>query len=278
MSTHFLCGQDMGCVEVQAFATGEVGVISVPCPGKDGPNEDAIVLIEIDDRRGLLVVADGMGGGPAGGAAAERAVRAVAEAAAGLGDEGSVRESVLDGLEAANRSVPKVGSGAATTLAVAEINGRSMRTYHVGDSGALVVGQRGRVKHLTVAHSPTGYAIEAGFMDEEEALSHDERHLVSNVVGSAEMKIEVGPTIELAARDTVLLATDGVFDNLRIDEICDAIRVGSVRDAATRLAANVRRRMAGTGAEDPAKPDDWTFVLYRPTRHRTGKGAILSPE
>ena len=269
MSTHFFCGQRMDCAEVKPFASGRVGVFSAPCPGKDGPNEDAVALVEIDRTRGVLVVADGMGGGPAGEEASQRAVRAVAKSVAGLGDGGSLRESVLDGLEAANRSVPRVGAGAATTLAVAEIDGRSIRTYHVGDSGALIVGQRGRVKHVTVAHSPTGYAVEAGLMDEEEALAHDERHLVSNVVGSAEMKIEVGPTIQLSQRDTLLLASDGVFDNLRLEEICDLIRVGPVGDAAARLAAEVRRRMAGTDGVDPAKPDDWTFAMYRPTPQRS---------
>jgi len=62
---------------------------------------------------------------------------------------------VVDGFEGANRKVMELGNGG-TTLAVVEISGRRLRAYHVGDSAAMVVGRKGRIKHSTIAHSPTG--------------------------------------------------------------------------------------------------------------------------
>lgn len=253
--------------EVRDFAGGEVVVFSARCPGKATPNEDAVAIIAFDETRGLLAVADGMGGGPAGEQAAALAVQALVDASA-AGGQPVLRDIVLNGLEAANLNVPAAGSGAGTTLVAAEIDGDSIRTYHVGDSAALVVGQRGRVKQLTISHSPTGYAVEAGVMNESEALHDDERHVVSNIVGSADMKIEIGPTLRLARRDTLLLATDGVLDNLRTEEICDLVRVGPLGRVWADLAAAVRERMAGKAEGLPAKPDDSTFVIYRPTSHR----------
>ena len=50
--------------------------------------------------------------------------------------------------------------------------------------------------------------------------------MLFNVIGSSDMRVEVGPALQLAARDTVLLASDGLFDNLYIDEIVDTIRRG----------------------------------------------------
>ena len=265
-SAHLIRAADMAAAELQPLAAGEVSVFSARCPGGAGPNEDAAAVIRIGAARGVLAVADGVGGAPAGADAAACALVALVRACTDARNGARLREAILDGLEAANRAVPEMAAGAGTTIAAAEIDGVTARIYHVGDAGALLVGQRGKIKHQTLPHSPTGYAVEAGLLDEDQALRHAERHLVSNVVGSADMKIEIGPVLELAARDTLLLASDGVFDNLRAAEIADAVCKGPLDAAAARLCRAVQRRMAARVARAPAKPDDFTFVLYRPAR------------
>ena len=88
-----------------------------------------------------------------------------------------------------------------------------------------------------------------------------------NVIGSPDMRVEIGPALQLCVRDTVLLASDGLFDNLFIDEIVDSIRVGPLAEAADRLVERVGKRMCGNGASDqPCKPDDLTVVLFRRRR------------
>ena len=42
-------------------------------------------------------------------------------------------------------------------------------------------------------------------LDEAEAMLHEERHIVSNVLGSNDMRLEIGPLIPMALFDTVLL-------------------------------------------------------------------------
>jgi serine/threonine protein phosphatase PrpC len=178
-------------------------------------------------------------------------------------DASALRTVILDAIESANRAVVDLGTGVATTLAVVEINAGSVRPYHVGDSMILVVGQRGRIKLQTVSHSPVGFAVEAGVLDEREAMHHQDRHLVSNVVGAPNMRIEVGSALPLAARDTVLLASDGLSDNLHTREIADRIRVGRLGVAADRLAREARRRMGTPASGEPSKPDDLTVVGFR---------------
>ena len=78
----------------------------------------------------------------------------------------------------------------------------------------LAIGQKGKIKLQTISHSPVGLAVESGHLDESEAMHHEQRHVVSNVVGDQTMRIEVGAKLMLAPRDTVLLSTDGLFDNL----------------------------------------------------------------
>jgi serine/threonine protein phosphatase PrpC len=252
-----------------ACTTGIAAVHSSRSPDKTTDNEDAAAIINVDDLRTVLIVADGVGGYAAGDIAAAIAVQTLADsvlsAASAIHDESGLRTAILDGIEQANQAVLALGSGAATTLIIAEIQDTLVRTFHIGDSQALLVGQRGRLKLATLSHSPTGYAVESGIMHPDQAITHEQRHLVSNLVGSADMRIEIGPAVSISARDTLLLATDGLFDNLQIDEIAEDIRTGTLDAAATRAVQHCRRRMAAPNNGHPSKPDDLTVVLYRRT-------------
>ena len=149
------------------------------------------------------------------------------------------------------------------TLAIAEVQSARIRPYHVGDSMILLTGQRGRMKIQSVAHSPVGYAVESGMLDVDEAVHHEERHLISNVVGARDMRIEIGAARKMAVRDTLVLASDGLFDNLYVNEIVDIIRVGKLEDAAAGLLQLAQQRMHTPQEGQPSHPDDLTFILFR---------------
>jgi serine/threonine protein phosphatase PrpC len=138
-----------------------------------------------------------------------------------------------------------------------------VRCYHVGDSELIVVGQRGRIKQRIIPHSPTGFAVEAGLLDEEAAVHHEDRHIIFNVVGAPNMRVDFSTAVDLALRDTVLLTSDGVLDNLFVDEIVEIIRKGPLDRAADRLIDATRDRMINGKGSQPSKPDDATIVLYR---------------
>ena len=252
--------------QAETWALGErsVAVFSARSPGTDASNEDSAAVLDLDQDRHVLAVADGMGALPGGADASRVALEQLTGSvergsAAGAG----LRESILDGFEAANREVVGRGSGGGTTLAVVEVNGSQVRSYHVGDSTVMLVGQRGKLKHLTVAHSPVGYAVEAGMLDEDEALGHEDRHVISNMIGSAEMKIEVGPVLEMAPRDTLVIASDGLFDNLRLDDISTALRNGPLDRSVQQTIERCQRQMTTADADPPGKPDDLTLLVYR---------------
>jgi serine/threonine protein phosphatase PrpC len=258
---------DMGEPELYRLGAGCAVVFSARSPGKATPNEDAAALVPIDPGSSVLAVADGLGGSRAGEEAAALAVRCLTEALAPpVRSSSLLRDAILNGFERANRAVREIGGGAATTLAVVEIQEDVVRPYHVGDSTILLMGQRGRVKLQTVSHSPVGFAVEAGVLDEAEALHHDERHVVSNVLGGPDMRIEIGPVLHLAAHDTLLLASDGLADNLHTEEIVECIRKGPLEAGGRRLAREAHRRMAGPSPQEPCKPDDLTFVAFRLSR------------
>jgi serine/threonine protein phosphatase PrpC len=105
--------------------------------------------------------------------------------------------------------------------------------------------------------------VESGLIDENDAVHHHERNLVSNFVGTTEMYIDIGPRIELAPRDTILIASDGLSDNLYVEEIVETVRVGPLAKAAAHLQSETHKRMVNRGGELPSHPDDLTFCLFR---------------
>jgi serine/threonine protein phosphatase PrpC len=262
--TAYYINRNMEAVETDRAGAGDAVVFSSRCPGRDGANEDAAALVHLTDDRAVLVLADGFGGHPAGAQAAEISIRTIEKFVQNhVSRENNFRSAIVDGFEAANEAVRGLGVGAATTLVVVDINGRSLRSYHVGDSTTIVVGQRGLVKMRSVSHSPVGYAVESGLIDEREAMNHEERHVVSNMVGSVEMRIEIGPVITLAARDTVLIGSDGLWDNLMFDDIIERIRKGPLAASTQRLVDDTFSRMTDPPADQPSKPDDLTVIAFR---------------
>ena len=233
-------------------------------PEKETSNEDTVAVIPYGPGAAVLVVADGAGGLPAGKRASLTAVNTLAESLQSAMQRTTLlRTAVLTGIEAANEAVLGLGNGSATTMTVITIEGSLARSYQVGDSEALIVGQRGVVRLQTTPHSPTGFAVEAGFLDEREALHHEERHLVSNFIGTNDMTIDVGATVDMQARDTVLVASDGLMDNVHTEEIIEAVRKGPLDTSVKALTSLADRRMVAPNRGEPCKPDDLSMILFR---------------
>ena len=77
------------------------------------------------------------------------------------------------------------------------------------------------------------------------------------------MSISFGSTLQLAKRDTLLLASDGLFDNLYMEEIVEVIRKGPLASAAKKLVSLCQQRMQQPQQGIPSHADDLSFILYR---------------
>ncbi len=257
---------------------GSVALFTRRAPGYDSTNEDSALLVH-SERGVVLAVADGAGGCAEGEIASRLTIETLGRHL--VQPEAELRVGVLDAFEEANAQVLGLGSGAATTLSVVQLapgtGGLELRSFHAGDSSVVVTGGRGRVKLNTIPHSPVGYAVEAGWLDPEEALHHRDLNLVSNVVGLADMRIEMGSALALAVRDTVVVGTDGLFDNLHHWEIVSLVRKGPLREAAQRLVDLATSRMAVQNGSHPSKPDDLTFALFRPHRRVSSQKRRSAP-
>ncbi|MDA1266365.1 MAG: serine/threonine-protein phosphatase [Planctomycetota bacterium] len=251
---------------------GMVYAYSARCPGKQRPNEDGAAVLPFEGGV-LLVVADGLGGQPGADQASGLAIRALQRGFRVAAGGEHPRDTILSSLEAANQAILDLGIGAGTTIAVAELSGSKLRTYHVGDSIVMVIGASGEVRSVTTPHSPIGYAVAAGLLDEEQALRHPDRHIISNMVGSREMRVELGSPMDLVPTDSVLVASDGVTDNLRTGELIELVRGGTVERAGQHLIEACRARMDDLTPRGgaPSKPDDLTCLLYRGSSDFVGR-------
>ena len=255
-------------VEVDV-AGGQAVAYSCRSPCKQTENEDTAAILPYGPAAAILVVADGAGGLPAGKRASMTAVSTLAKSLQQAMDNTMLlRTAILNGIEAANDAVLRLANGSATTMTVITLEDRLARSYQIGDSEAIVIGQRGLVKLQTTAHSPTGFAVEAGFLDERDALHHEDRHLVSNFIGTADMRIDVGAAVDLDIKDTILVASDGLMDNVHVDEIVEIVRKGPLSGALHAVVDLAHRRMRETRKGQPSKPDDLSVILFRKPKRK----------
>lgn len=264
-----LLASDLPMPETQPFAGGHAVVYTHRSPARSSNNQDSAALIACDGWsapcHGMLVVADGAGGHADGDLASALAITHLARAlrdARAAGDP--PQDALIAGIDAANKDIAGNTDNGMTTLVLAELVDDTVRIAHAGDSVALLIGRRGVIKHGTVPHSPVGYAIQAGLLDEDDAMSHHQRHIISNALGMAPLHVEVGPVLDVAPDDTLLLASDGLFDNLSTKEIVEILCEAPLLRAVQELVKLSQERMLGAGADGrPFKPDDLTILAWR---------------
>lgn len=252
-------------VQMCDVAVGEVAFFIAPSAdaSQERQNQDSLAIVELSDGSLVLAVADGAGAHRGGAEASRTAVTTLIDCLKKSNNNNQWKGVLLDAIDEANRAVIKLGLGAASTFVLTHINAQGIRPYQVGDSGALVVGQKGKLKFQTLSHSPVGYAVEAGMIDEETALQHEDRNIVSNMLGAEDMHMQIDNRVPLSPRDTVLLASDGLFDNLRTEEITTIMRKGKLEDSLKEIVQKVQERMLNPTEGDPSKADDISLIIFR---------------
>jgi len=179
-------------------------------------NEDAVLARA---ERGVVAVADGLGGHPAGDVASLTAVRALDEAA--LSGSSSVAELVA-ATHAAHRAVLAAAEspdrrGMGTTLVLAAVDDASARVVHVGDSRAYLLGIDGDLQRLTRDHGMHGYLTQALGLDRD--------------VEPDAVEADCPPGSRL------LLCTDGLTNMVDDERVAGLLGEGDAQEACDALVA-----------------------------------------
>ncbi|MEO0649762.1 MAG: PP2C family serine/threonine-protein phosphatase [Planctomycetota bacterium] len=264
VESRFWIGSSSATVDVVDLGVGRVAVYCAASPLHPGRNEDAAATFTLPECA-VIAVADGVGGLPDGEAASAHALEALGRSLSDVEEDPSatqVRNAMLDGFERGHDLIRRTGSGA-TTLVTAEVRDGTLRTFHTGDSAVLVVDRGGSLRLQTVAHSPVGYAMESGLINEEDALFHANRNVIFKCLGRDQMGIEVGWPLAIDERDAVLLASDGLLDNVTLAELVEALREPDIERSCAELGQLAEQRMRVEFDGKPSKPDDLTVAVFR---------------
>jgi protein phosphatase len=181
-------------------------------------NEDAH---RVDGAYGVLVVADGMGGHPAGDVASALAVEEIARrlcASASSEPAGARMREAVVGADAAVREVAaadasRQGMGTTVAALLAPPGDERVVIGHVGDSRAYLF-ERGRVRQLTRDHTWVEDQIAAGRMTREQARGHRWGHVLTRAVGVGDAIAADVLEVNATPGQIYLLCTDGLTNML----------------------------------------------------------------
>jgi protein phosphatase len=213
-------------------------------------NEDSYALLP---DRGMLAVADGMGGAAAGEVASRIFTDTALEAFA---TPGSTEEETLARVQATFRLANERVRGYASrnpgfkdmgcTAEAMAFCGERFVLGHVGDSRAYLF-RRGSLKQLTRDHSLVQEQVEQGLVTSEQAKTHSLRNVILRAVGTSEsLAVDILRGKGLPG-DILVLCSDGLHDMVRDELICDIL---ALQDGIQAKAARLIEAARSAGGYD----------------------------
>jgi PPM family protein phosphatase len=221
-------------------------------------NQDALALL---NNCGVWMVADGMGGHPAGDVAAQTAVAVATERARAraswLHDHPNcAAEFMTDVVTSANRRIHDLMleqsslRGMGTTFVALAITPTPIPVAHIahlGDSRAYLY-RAGQLTQLTRDHTLVQQLVQRGLIDEATALIHPERHVLTKGLGmGADMQPEL-TSVPVTPQDLIVLCSDGLTKMLEDSAIAAILSRAS--DDPHRACHNLIEEALKRGGED----------------------------
>lgn len=183
-----------------------------------------------DGKKGLYIVADGMGGYKGGELASKIAVSTAVDALKDVGEITSqtataLVETIRQRLEEEvkkNASLRDMG----TTLICALSLGRDFSCLHIGDSRAYHINDS-RIQQLTEDHTLVNILYKSGVLEKEELSKHPKRSVLMKAIslyGDNEADVF---HFSLEKGEYLLLCSDGLTDQLTNQEILHVFKIES---------------------------------------------------
>jgi PPM family protein phosphatase len=218
-----------------------------------------------------MLVADGMGGMPAGEVASRLALSKLIELIVDTSDwtlelkRNRDVKTVLDRMTARFFQIDKILKeearsdddlgGMGTTLTVAGILGNDLVVGHVGDSRAYLL--RGTLfRQLTTDHTMAQALIDAGVATFDDPAPRSMRHVLTAAIGSLDDRVMPQvQRLQLSAGDQLLLCTDGLTEMVDDEMIERVLREANSAQNACQSLIDLALAAGGT--------DNITITLAR---------------
>lgn len=203
-----------------------------------------------DGKKGLYIVADGMGGYKGGELASRIAVataveelREVEEITQEISQElvGKIQDRLKDEIEK-NSNLKDMG----TTLICALSRGRNFSCLHIGDSRAYHI-LNDQIKQLTEDHTLVNILYKSGVIAKEELSKHPKRSMLMRAISlQGDSQADVFK-FNLEKDQYLLLCSDGLTDQLTNQEILHVFNNESEPD---RIGKELVRLALESGGRD----------------------------
>lgn len=201
----------------------------------------------------LLVVCDGMGGGPGGKTASYLAKTAFMQTMYGCPSQADPRETlrmaVARAEEALEQKMTEMPSlrGMGSTLVAILVSAASAYIVHLGDSRCYRL-HGSKILFRTKDHSLVGELVQSKALTEEQARVSPQSNVITRGLGSTSNHVSEIDEVPYRKGDRFVLCTDGVWGIMPQTELLQ--RLGVMADVANivdNLQAEVDRRGASEG-------------------------------
>lgn len=203
----------------------------------------------------LVVVCDGMGGGPGGKTASTIAVNEIVSAISDANKEEEIPNIIIKSIRRANMAIIEAGNenpklnGMGSTATVLLVSEKSAYIAHVGDSRVYQI-RDGKKIFRTFDHSMVFEMVEQGIITEEQARLSAQSNVITRALG-----IRHDIEVDICERpykkgDRFMLCSDGIHGSLPEEKLLKAIseknhKLGAVIDDVATMIDNIGRSNGG---------------------------------
>lgn len=215
----------------------------------------------------LLVVCDGMGGGPGGRTASHEAVNTILSLLKEVSSSTPRQQALQYAIEKANdvlysmaKETPEL-RGMGTTVAAVIINEESAVIAHVGDTRIYLL-RKGTIVYRSQDHSYVANLVRENKLTEEEARNHPRVNVITRALG-------IRPTMEVdydeipfQCGDRFVLCTDGIWGAMpQKDLVLSLSRPMGIEE----LTGQVCDEVDALGNAQGGRHDNMTLAIVDPT-------------
>ena len=195
----------------------------------------------------LLVVCDGMGGGPGGRTASLMAVDSILNVLSDVSEHTQREDALKFAIEKANdiiyakaKDTPEL-RGMGTTVAAILINEDSALIAHAGDTRIYQL-RKGTIVFRSADHSVVANLVRQKKITEEEARNHPQSNIVTRALGirpSMEIEFDEVPFIR---GDRFVICTDGIWGMMPQRDLVKSLsRVMGIGELTTSITEEIDR-------------------------------------
>jgi protein phosphatase len=218
-------------------------------------NEDALY---VNDKVGVYVLADGMGGHEGGEIASNIAVGTIANVLSSsivLPQNKNLKDIVHNALYRANDAIISYRKNhielvnMATTIVILTFHGNVASYIHLGDSRAYLYRRNDNLIQLTDDDSLVMNMVKQRLISKDDLRNHSLRNVVTRYIGTANLVIPDVHHCEVETNDCIMLCSDGLTNMLTDEEIESILSRNNIvgpQDMCNLLVDNANKK----GGED----------------------------